>query len=175
MPRPTYLLAMDTTRRRLASDRRDFASSSPSAIFCASTISSSPDSKGTLPISFRYTLTGSSEDMVVSVSSFSMESSLIGSTSVGLSSIPLAWSMENTSSISSAEASQPTTIFSPTSSAERLPRFLPSAMSFSSALATLSLRTISFFSLTSFSLEAVVFSLSLILHLRCFSVSSASA
>ena len=51
---------MDTTRRRLASARRFLAFSSPSSIRLASSISSSGDSRSTLPISFRYIRTGSS-------------------------------------------------------------------------------------------------------------------
>ena len=51
---------MLTTRRRFASARRFFASSSPSSILCASLISSSAERSGTLPISFKYMRTGSS-------------------------------------------------------------------------------------------------------------------
>src|SRR2546426_372847 len=60
MPRPTYFFAMLTTRRRLASIRRRFASSSPRSIRLASLISSAELSSGTLPISLRYIRTGSS-------------------------------------------------------------------------------------------------------------------
>ena len=60
IPLPTYLLAMLTTSLRLASQSFFFASSSPFSIFLASSISSSAESRGTLPISLRYILTGSS-------------------------------------------------------------------------------------------------------------------
>ena len=91
MPRPTYRLAMDTTRRRLASARRCLARSPflmalsssdwtsagisspaawssascslaalPASMAWASSISSSEESRFTLPISFRYMRTGSS-------------------------------------------------------------------------------------------------------------------
>ena len=51
---------MLTTKRRFASERRFFAASLPSLIAIASLISSSEVKSGTRPISFRYTLTGSS-------------------------------------------------------------------------------------------------------------------
>ena len=60
IPRPTYLFAMLTTRRRFASARRFLAASSPFSILFASSISSSAERSGTLPISFRYIRTGSS-------------------------------------------------------------------------------------------------------------------
>ena len=60
MPRPTYRLAMETTSRRLASASRCLARSSPCRMRSASSISSSGVSRGTRPISFKYTLTGSS-------------------------------------------------------------------------------------------------------------------
>ena len=53
MPRPRYRLAMLTTNRRFASERRFFASSSPFEIRIARSISSSGVNKGTLPISFK--------------------------------------------------------------------------------------------------------------------------
>ena len=53
---------MLTTRRKFASARRFFASWSPSSIRFASSISSSAESSGTLPISFKYIRTGSSMD-----------------------------------------------------------------------------------------------------------------
>ena len=60
MPRPTYLLAMLTTSLKFASQSILFASSSPFSILFASSISSSAVKRGTLPISLRYILTGSS-------------------------------------------------------------------------------------------------------------------
>ena len=60
IPRPTYLLAMLTTRRRFASASSFLASSSPSSIRWASSISRSALKRGTFPISFRYMRTGSS-------------------------------------------------------------------------------------------------------------------
>ena len=60
MPRPAYRFAILTTRRRFDSASFFFASSSPSSIFFASSISSSGESSGTFPISFKYIRTGSS-------------------------------------------------------------------------------------------------------------------
>ena len=59
IPLPTYLLAIDTTKRKLAAASSFFASSSPSKIFLARSISSSWVSSSTRPISFKYILTGS--------------------------------------------------------------------------------------------------------------------
>ena len=60
IPRPTYRLAILTTRRRLASASLFLALSSPSDILLARSISSSALKRGTFPISFKYIRTGSS-------------------------------------------------------------------------------------------------------------------
>ena len=60
IPRPVYLLAIETTKRRLASINLCLAYSSPSCFFMARAYSSSAVRRGTVPISFRYILTGSS-------------------------------------------------------------------------------------------------------------------
>src|SRR3990170_3010952 len=63
MPRPTYFLAILTTRRRLASMSRRLASSSPFSIRWARSTSCSGVSRATLPISLRYMRTGSSMEI----------------------------------------------------------------------------------------------------------------
>ena len=101
MPRPTYLFAMLTTSLRFASASLFLALSSPSAIRFARSTSSSAVRSGTLPISFRYILTGSSmltpsgtdrsifststsssSEITISESSISSSSELIRSTSI---------------------------------------------------------------------------------------------
>ena len=72
IPRPTYFLAMLTTRRRLASVSCFFASSSPASTRFASSTSCSVVSSGTFPISFRYIRTGSSVLTPSSTSTSSM-------------------------------------------------------------------------------------------------------
>ena len=98
---------MLTTRRRLASARRCFASRSPISIFFASSISSSAERRGTLPISFKYILTGSSMLMpsgtVRSMSSTSTSSSsvrMISSSSTSSSSVMRSTSTLFCSSVS---------------------------------------------------------------------------
>ena len=105
IPRPTYLFAILTTSLKLASAKRFFASSSPSAILFASSISSSALKRGTFPISFKYIRTGSSILMpsgtersifststssssviTISISSSASSSALIRSTSIPLAS-----------------------------------------------------------------------------------------
>ena len=92
---------MLTTRRRFASASSFFASSSPSSMRCASSISRSALRSGTLPISFKYIRTGSStltpsgtersifststsssSDMIASKSTSSSSSELIRNTSM---------------------------------------------------------------------------------------------
>ena len=58
-PRPTYLLAIDTTKRKLDSAKTFLASSSPSAALMERFISSSVVSRDMRPISLRYIRTGS--------------------------------------------------------------------------------------------------------------------
>ena len=59
IPRPTYRLAILTTKRKFASANRDLAISSPCSILFASSISSWALKRLTLPISFKYIRTGS--------------------------------------------------------------------------------------------------------------------
>ena len=59
IPRPTYLLAIDTTNLKFAAASSFLACSSPSRIRFASSISCSWVNKSTRPISFKYILTGS--------------------------------------------------------------------------------------------------------------------
>ena len=89
MPLPTYLLAILTTRRRLASASLFLAFWSPFSILFASSISSSADRSGTLPISFKYILTGSSmlTPSGIDKSIFSMSISSSSPRRIGSSSI----------------------------------------------------------------------------------------
>ena len=74
IPLPRYLLAMLTTRRRLASESLFLAAISPFAILFANSVSSSDERRGTLPISLRYILTGSSIAMLSDESGESISS-----------------------------------------------------------------------------------------------------
>ena len=111
---------MLTTRRRFASASSFFASSSPSSILCASSISLSALKSGTFPISFKYILTGSSmltpsgtDRSIFSISTSSASSAMITSMSTSRSSsllirntsILLASRYSNTFSICSASSS----------------------------------------------------------------------
>lgn len=71
IPRPTYFFAMLTTSLRFDSTRIFLASASPASILFASCTSLGADKSFTLPISFKYILTGSlTEDFMVRSSFF---------------------------------------------------------------------------------------------------------
>jgi len=108
IPLPVYLLAILTTRRKLASINLSLATGSPSDLRLASSSSSSAVNNGTVPISFKYILTGSSVPTPSSkptlsnstISSSSSKSSSVGSKSIG----PSAASVKSASVGSASDA-----------------------------------------------------------------------
>ena len=104
---------MLTTRRRLVSASRFFASSSPASIRLANSISSSGDNREIFPISFRYMRTGSSTLMPSgtenSICSRSMSSS---NSSSGSSSISSSFPIRRISILFASRKSKITSHFS---------------------------------------------------------------
>ena len=132
---------MLTTKRRLASASRFLAFSSLSAMRIASSISSSGVSSGTRPISFKYTLTGSSIAALSLMATVSAASVSLGrSTSSGIPSsasaeksstmLMLAESIISLSFSSSSTSRSSSTITLSISWADRWPDCLPRSTSF---------------------------------------------
>ena len=134
IPRPTYRFAMETTKRKLASAKRCFASRSPFSTAIASSFSSSLVKRGTTPISFKYMRTGSLTlaELLPNNSSSVNSSGLISSTaylveglpSLSVIEIPPSVKRSSKSSICSASSSKGITNFSVTSSSTATPSFL---------------------------------------------------
>src|SRR5579864_1898456 len=81
IPRPMYFLAIETTRRRLASVSLCLLSSSPASMALARVTSCSALSKATRPISLRYIRTGSSRETESITSTAAIRSSSISTIS----------------------------------------------------------------------------------------------
>src|SRR3981081_380141 len=130
IPRPMYFLAMETTRRRLASVRRCLASSEPASMALARSTSSAAVRRLTRPISFRYIRTGSSRETesIISISiCWSSSASSLSSKSPAVSetSMPISLKAPKIRNICSGSVVSRSGNPSRTSSGVRKPCSLP--------------------------------------------------